>query len=901
MRLSRYYQQEQLTNQSPLIMQSNPFISPLEIVGEGLSNIFERVAQQDQQTYLAEESARSQAKVFEIADQVEQDINAGKILDQREVEEAFRTRVDESFGEMGIQPKVRRQIQPDLTRLMAVNGLKLNKALAVKRADIEVKNLNDSLDTFKRKAIDATSPDELNEYLRLIRETVSNVEGTFIDETKKQAVIAEALDSIHSSRANRLLLDPAVDPAIIKEYLTVHKADITPETFERLNAVAEGRIQTEKEDGIFYNLIDGIESAQNDGRVNLDSIRKQIDDNHRILGRDTVVRLQNMAESVERERRSTEANTVLAQIEQETFVNENYDKAIQILNKNRSLFDQDQFANALVTVERAQKGEIEANQREQLKTAGDLVFNKVSRAIAIDEDFDKANRILEENKQYIDQNTFEDIQLKIEEAKKGIIDEEERDKQWSNVPSFMSQIKMGNYDNINSQQMRHKIDSEIVVNKSIPRGSRMQLMSEYEQRQLTIFNDRQELANDYKAITNGLIPTNEKTAERLWKSQPQSQINPTEFGEFVDRFGSWKFQYDHVKDLIFNSNQAADFARGVEMGVQLWFKNPKKFKEQTDEDTRKAIFWGYQEIRHVDNQDYEIDPKTDQRIYSPNKNLQNANDKIKKRLFPEKEILGFTPDKINTKEIANTADKFLNDIFYDPGFFKQISGISTINYISKLAGSLAGSQTLGIRLQAGYSTMLENMSGPPYDAREFYEILVTGKVLDGVQDIQKAAELALPEFLDTYGVTRIGVTPGTGYWQIAPPEWCIKKEFYSKDSAEHAIKLFTDSIYQKAIELTKDNPQYTPLRWIKAEDKGYADEPITWKIEVPPPVRLIPKIITLNNRMPDYYLGYEDEKTGVFVQLYENNQPVIISGEEQLDELRKSSNRDLFYETKGNL
>lgn len=900
MRLSRYYQQEQLTDQSPLVFQPKPFVSPLETIGEGMANSLERVVQQDYQTYLAEESARSQAKVFQIADQVEQDINAGKILDQKALEEEFRKRVDDSFGEMGIQPKVKRQIQPDLTRLMSLNGLKLNRALAVKRADIEIKNLNDSLETFKSKAIEAQSPDELNEYLRLIRETVSGVEGTFVDEQKKQAVLAGSLDFIHSSRANRLLIDPATDPATVKEYLTVHKADITPETFEKLNAVVEGRIQTEREDGVFYNLLDGLETAKDDGRINLDSIREQINENHRILGRDTVVRLQGMADSIEKERRNTAANTVLAQVERETFVNEDYGKAVQILNGNRSLFDADQFANALVTVERARKGEIEADRREQLKTAGDLVFNQVSRALAIDEDFDKANQILETNKEILDRNTFEDIQLKIDEAKKGKIEEDERDLQLSNVPSFQAQIQRGDYDSFDSRQMRQQIDTEIVVNRALPRGSRMQLMTAFEQRKLDLFTDRQKFADDYKAIAAGMKPKNEKTAERLWKEQPQAQTNPQQFSRFVDQYGSWKFQYDHVKDLIFNSSQAPDFARGVEMGVQLWFNDPRAFKENTDEETRKAIFWGYQEMRQVDDQDYEIDPKTGQRVYSPNKNLQNANDKIKKRLFPEKEMLGITPEKIDAKAIGTTAENVLNNVFYDPGTFKQLSGLATKNYVEKLVGSLFGSQTLGYRSQAGYSTILQNIPAPPSDAREFYKNLVTGKVMDGVRDYQKAAELALPEFMETYGITKIGSALGAGYWQVAPPEWFIKKEFHSEDSAEHAIKQFSDSVYQKAIELTKDNTKYTELKRtteIPASTLWFSQ---SQNIEVPPPVRLIPKMNTINQSMPDYYLGYEDEKTGAFVQLMENNQPVVIQGAKVMNELRMNSNRNLFYENKGN-
>lgn len=917
MRLSRYYQQEQLTDQSASIFQPKPFVSPMETLGEGLSNSLERVVQQDQQAWIAEESARAQAKVFEIADGVERDIDSGDILDQKGLEEAFRTRVDGAFDEMQLQPKVRRQIQPDLTRLMSVNGLKLNRTLAVKRAKIEVTNLNDSLNSIATKAIGAQSPDELNEYLRIIRDTVSSVEGTFLDEEQKQKVLSGTLDFIHSSRANRLLLNPATDPATVKEYLTVHQSDLSPETFEKLNAVVESRIQTEREDGIFYNLLDGLEEAKNDGRINLDSIRTQIDENHRILGRDTVVRLQGMADSVERERRSTAANTILAQVERETFVNEDYGKAIQLLNGNRSLFDSDQFANALVTVERARKGEIEADQREQLKTAGDLVFNQVSRALAIDEDFDKANRILEENKGLLDQNTYEDIQLRIDETRKGKIDEAERDQQLSNIPSFQSQIGMGMYDSLNSQQMRQRIDTEIAVNRTLPRGSRMQLMTAFENRKLDLFNESQKISTDYRAISAGMKPANEKTAERLWKNQPQAQTDPEQFGRFIERYGSWKFQYDRVKDLIFNSNQAADFARGVEMGVQLWFNDPKQFKEQADEDTRKAIFWGYQEMRNVDDRDYEINPQTGQRIYSPNKNLQNANDKIKKRLFPEKEMLGITPDKIDSKAVADTADGVLRNVFYDPGFVKQFTGLATLNYAQKLIGSLFGSQTLGIRSQAEYSTMVNNIPAPPAEAREFFKNLVTGKVLDGMKDYKKAAELALPEFLDTYGITRIGVHQGTGYWQAAPAEWFIRKEFHSEESAEHAIKMFSDSIYQKAIELTKDNPKYATLQGRKYSTSatyGAAglDLPPSIRllhtfmgdkaeIEVPPPVRLVPKLNTLNQRMPDYYLGYEDEKTGAFIQLEENGEPVKIDGNKVIEQLRKDSNRDLFYETKGNL
>jgi hypothetical protein len=70
------------------------------------------------------------------------------------------------------------------------------------------------------------------------------------------------------------------------------------------------------------------------------------------------------------------------------------------------------------------------------------------------------------------------------------------------------------------------------------------------------------------------------------------------------------------------------------------------------------------------------------------------------------------------------------------------------------------------------------------------------------------------------------------------------------------------------------------------------------EINVPPPVRLIPKMNTINQSMPDYYLGYEDEKTGVFVQLMENNQPVVIQGAKVMNELRMNSNRNLLYENK---
>lgn len=455
MRLPRYFQQEQFTDRPSNAIPRERFTSPLEIMGEGLGNTFERMAEQENRVYMAEESARAQAKVFEIAAGLEEAIDAGDILDDRRVvEEEFRNRVDGAFDEMGLQSNVRRQMQPDLTRLMSINGLKLNRAVKVKRAKIEVDNLNQSLETLVSEAIDAQSPDELEEYLRIIRETVSSVEGHFLDDGQKQKVLSGNLDFIHTSRIYRMLRNPAINPETIEEYLAVHKKEITQETFEKLDGQVDNRIQTVQVDNLYYDLLDDLEVARDDGEIDLDTIRGKIQEHRTTLGRGATNQLLNEAERIE--------------------------------------------------LERVQAAKVSQQER------ADLVVNRIEDAL-VDGKYEEAAQILNSNRNTFDRNQFEDAQRKIKIAKKSEFESDEYYRKRGNTAYILSDIDQGKYNSLNRDQFKNQVDSWILVDQTIPREAREQIIHAHEAQMIKLLNERIVTYQVTEKIDSGIVLDQKET------------------------------------------------------------------------------------------------------------------------------------------------------------------------------------------------------------------------------------------------------------------------------------------------------------------------------------------------------------------------------------------------------
>jgi hypothetical protein len=468
MRLSRYYQQEQLTDQSSAIFQPRPFTSPLETIGEGLSSALERTAAQDQQAYAASESARALAKISEVADGINQDISAGKILDQNSLDEALRTRVDSSFGELGLQPKIRRMIQPELTQQMATYGIKLKHAMDAKRGEIEVANTNTALDSFKRAAIEATTPSELTQAIDTIRKTVDGVEGTFLSPEQKQKYIESALDFIHTARVDRLLQNPALDPTAAQAYLNEHKAEIAPETFEKLNEVVADRIQTGIKNETLYGLMDQIDAAERSGGISLNAVRQSIDAHRKEFTPSTIFSLQSMVDQVDNRRRAEAAK---AQVEQ-----------------------------------------------------GQLVINQVERILTINDDPAAASAILQKNRGVLDRNTVEDAQLKIDLYQKSKIDQKERFNQAANTEFFQNRIDSGEFDSFTSQQMRDQIMSEIEVGKNLPGESLPRLMNSYFNRLQQTGKNKITLEMATQKITAGHF-LDQKETDIAYANRPASDPN----------------------------------------------------------------------------------------------------------------------------------------------------------------------------------------------------------------------------------------------------------------------------------------------------------------------------------------------------------------------------------------
>lgn len=467
MRIPRYFQQEQYSNQSALVPLPQRFVSPLEEVGKSLSPILENLSDQAQRNYMAEESAKAQAKIFEVADQVEQDIAAEKILDEREVEETFRTRVDEAFEELQITPKVRKSIQPEITRLMSINGLNLSRSLQKKRGELEVNSLNNSIQTFARTAIEAGSTEELNDSLKIIRDTVDRVEGTFLSTSQKSQYLSGIYDEIHSARIERALQNPGVDPQDIQDYLQAQKENISVGTFEKLNATVESRIQDDVKNDIYYGIVDQIERAGKDGSA-LDSIRTEINSHRDIFPIGMISRLQSEVDQVENRRR----------------------------------------------VENAQVSADEI----------DLVVNQINRALAIDNDPGQALGILNKNRSLFDQDKYDDELLKIDLAKNSQAEQSDQSRQKSNVEFFEYKIGIGEYDDLSIDKFTDTLDSEIHLNRNISIDDRPRILNSFFTRQIKRGEEKITTQNALRKVQDGQY-LDQKETDLVYKNVHMANAN----------------------------------------------------------------------------------------------------------------------------------------------------------------------------------------------------------------------------------------------------------------------------------------------------------------------------------------------------------------------------------------
>ena len=162
--------------------------------------------------------------------------------------------------------------------------------------------------------------------------------------------------------------------------------------------------------------------------------------------------------------------------------------------------------------------------------------------------------------------------------------------------------------------------------------------------------------------------------------------------------------------------------------------------------------------------------------------------------------------EVPIEQARAAADRMLGDIFYNPGTMaRALPVLPMLDWAGTTLGAFVGGDTAGYRALAEYSTWSERVAPLPYDAQEYYRNLVAGKVMDqaagGQVSPEKAAELALPEFLSSWGITRLE-RPGDGEFGNS---WQPETRFENSLPGEEEYRMlarFLCQVYEEAIDFT---------------------------------------------------------------------------------------------------
>lgn len=845
MRLPRYQQSESYTDRGAGVFQTERLVSPLETIGTLGANILQESATREYNAWIQSQAANAQTKIYELADDFTNRINNDEILDSKTLDEEFQKSINESLDELQLSEKAKKTLQPDIIRLQGLQKVNLNQALRKRRGEWEAQSINTAADKAYQAALNSATDEEFKNNIGLLKGIILGTEGTFVTQDKRDDLIRSKVDSLVEARVKTLAQDPTVAPEDLKKI--IDSVEISGELYGNLNYIIENRSLAQTEDSIFYGVTDLIQEAQANPNFDLNIIRAEISTNKTVLGRPLTMSLTSMVEGLQNER--------------------------------------DRLANA-TGVEKAR-----------------IIGEMAERKAVLDSDYDGAIAYLQENRSaFENESDYLDAENRILAAKKSALDEENTSGLMANVPVFTSRIIKGEFTDLTSDQFKALVDTEILVSKTLPKSSRYQLQQSFEMQKLEAWKDQQEIEVVKQLAEAGIRPDNEKVVERLWNSVPDAHTDENAFKSFIDTYGVHKVHTDAIKSKLFDSEKAEDFYTGVIQGMAIWNQDPKRFKSLFDEESQKAIFWGYDSIRRTETNDYTPDPNDPtKQVYSPDQNIKNARKRVMDRLFPSSESLGMgnkTLKDLKVAKIDATANEVLDNVFPTYGAVKRNTLMfPALNNTLKNLYGFVGSKTAGTRSQAGFN-VLDNMPPISSDAREFFSNLVVGKMLDGVTtDPKKAAEIALPEFLDTYGISRIGTAPGkiSAYWQVAPPEYSISKMYSSEQwqAKQNAIDFFTDKVYEKVLDVTSRNPQYDTSHFYRGDVGGDITaimseglyEPPEEKTVIPP-VRLIPQLQTLNNPMPDYFVTIIDKENNV-VPLMDNGQQVVIKGQQMIELITK--------------
>jgi len=838
-RLPRYTQQETITPQGPAPFMNQRMPNPLEglsVIGEGLA----QVAMQKRREFEVNQAENLQTDINRLSLDVEQKIDQGEILGDEQLAEYWETELENIRS--NYEPEIVEKINPLIRRSSDILSAKLKRDLWMKQNDTTRAGHQEYVETETRLAIDAPE-EQLSVHLGNIEANWQSMAAANLyteQEARQQANAAK--DFIYAARLENELRKPF--PDLIALQIKIEEWDITPETRQQLRGIIDARLDQKTTDDLFLSFFDEIRTAEDTG-ADLDAIEQEIRASEHLLGRSEILSLLGQIENVRQGRETNREDLILNRIQDTYLVDEDPDRALQILEENKESLEPDVYSDTRRNIELFRKDKNESALREQQALNYAFVLEDVIQGIS-------AGRLNRQNIEPYVNNYVRGQRISASQAT-------------AIYQSALSLIRQRNADLLENAKLLEQLN-------------------------------------------NGQKPFNKKAVSEVWKKFYADNATPQSTKAFIDQFGVIPEHKDLVKDYIFSDNPVS-FAQGVDIGMKIWYESPKQFREMFDSETQKAIFWGFQEIRHFD----ELDSMGDSP--DPALNLDNAHKTVMERLFPKSEAFGISQPYQEIETVRKVTDRYLDSIFYTPGI---ISGYTltgpTLDYLSKFIGSFFGDKTFSYRSQADFSTFLERMPPLPVEAREYFANLVQGEVLDGFE-INKAMERAIPEFLELYGLTRIGVQGGgiDARWQIAPPETFIKRLFTTPESQKQALEIFYDSVYQEAVRLSQNDPrikkplEYKPSkvgfprkfyeRYIKGPafaDREILAEPII------PPVRLIPVLDTLNQPVPDYFLGYVDEN-GTFIQLFENNEPKIIQGIKVIDALKNEStgvNAQLYNEAK---
>lgn len=823
--IPQYQQSELIQGMSANPLQEQRIVSPLETVATSATKVLTGIADRDLASYEAEKSAMAQTKVYDVANEINQKIQNNEILDKKDLLNQYKSRMQEEIDNLQLPSGLYKKINPTIIKIQGLQEISLEQALIKKREEIKAANMNESLDKIQKVAVNAPDENSLNIYVGQIKDIINSAEGTLLTPEQKQVQIQNRMDQIFVYRYNRLMDIPGVDANDLMKDLETKREILSPETYEKTRSVLSNEIQKQDVDDLYYTIDEQLNNAQTDSRIDLSSIKTAVESNKDKLGR-------------------------------------------QITSS---------FLNQIAGIQKVRQND-----------TAELASNQIERLAAF-ERYGEARELLKQKRGLLNENQFQDALLKIDIAEKNEYEKEEFYNQRANIPIISADVRTGKYDELNEQGFKDQVDL-MVAKKLVPSSAREQLFGEFENRKIDRYKEKLEVEEIRNRLDSGL-KLSESQAKKMYNSNLVN--DPIQLEEFIKTVGTQKFIADDVKEQIY-SQKPDEFYKGVINGVKIWMNDPQAAQAHFDDKTLTAIKWAYNDLQIQSDDEFVPDPNDPtKKIYSQDLNKQNAVKRVMQRLFPEKEPLGLGNKFVDYDAVRNTAKSVLSNVF----------GGSMVPPVKAAWKGALG--LLGLSKTSGYRAMLDpnswdmtisNFESLPTDAKDYFENLAIGHVMDGMGDYKKAAEMAIPEFLQTWGISKIGTNAGESgkpYWTLYPIETMVRKKINVSAAQQDAIIKITDTIEKDVMTALQTEKIYGDEFKPQKKDINFSATKIPGLFEETkkPQVRLIPIIKTASNQeIPDYYAFYLNDE-GKLTPVISNGKNMMFYGNDILKIVEETGTR----------